>query len=162
MIPTERNAFDMATDKRTKNVLILEDIATKQAKQEQRRLIEAKRAKILTYTQKEDWDQALIALGVKNITLELIEKYSELFAGSAKKHEAFMAGLVKNAFCDRTKKHKDGTLEIVKAYSPSKGRKYFIETYIPAMKKREKGQKTKSTELWEKYGSKEDPKPAGQ
>ena len=55
----------MATDKRTKNVLILEDIATKQAKQEHRRLIEAKRAKILTYTQKEDWDQALIALGVK-------------------------------------------------------------------------------------------------
>ena len=40
--------------------------------------------------------------------------------------------------------------------------KYFIETYIPAMKTREKGQKTKSTELWEKYGSKEDPKPAGQ
>ncbi len=133
-----------------KRVLTEAERAEKRERQAQRRLhkyeMDEKRAKILSYVKKEDWDNGIIALGTKNITLEIIENYSKTFAVSEEAHKKFMADLVEKSY---VKVEKSGKTEIT--IIPSKARQAFIAEYFPTMIARKKATKSRSQSLYEAY-----------
>ena len=149
----EQKAMSEAT-KPEKKVLTAAELAEKKAKQEQRRAdklaMNAKREKILSYDNKEDWDNGIIALGMKNITLEIIEEYSRRFAGSEAAHKDFMALLVENSY-RKTIVEKNGKQKETVVLIPSMARKEFFKQYFPALANQEKATKSRSRKLYDTY-----------
>ena len=116
----------------------------KAKKKLQRYEMDAKRKHLLELPKdaKDKWDAEIIALGVKNITLEIIEKYSELFGG--KGHEKFMGNMLDKAM--KTVITGKGTTHTI---IHSKARKAFVEEYFPGIKYEKKPNKV--DKLYDKY-----------
>lgn len=116
----------------------------KAKKRLQRYEMDAKRKHILELPKnaRDKWDMEIAALGVKNITLDIIETYSELFGGEG--HKKFMAKMLKESM-KITITGEGKTRTII----PSKARKAFVEEYLPAIKK--ENEKKIVEKLYNKY-----------
>lgn len=154
----EEKKATSATPEKEKKVLTAAELAEQSAKRAQRRIdrlaMNAKREKILCYDKKEDWDNGIIALGMKNITLEIIEEYSRRYAGSEAAHYEFMASLVEKSYRKTTVEKKGKTTESV-ILIPSLARKEFFEKYFPALANKDKESKSRSRKLYDTYKKEE-------